>query len=80
MGFGYSRERGGRGFVKSLWAKPPTNSWDSSVGVEVAETEGVEKLLLARLSDSVVKRGFGVWVSIDDREEVAVSQLVDGKL
>lgn len=64
-GWGYSRKRGGRGFVETLGGMPPINSRASNVGVETTEAEGVEKLLLARLSDSVIKRGFGSVVSMN---------------
>lgn len=65
-GWGYSRRRGGRGFVETLGGTPPINSPASNVGVETTEAEGVEELLLLeRLSDSVVRRGFDDLVSMD---------------
>lgn len=65
-GWGYSRKRGGRGFVETLGGTPLINSRASKVGVETTEPEGVEKLLLLeRLSDSVVRRGFGDLASME---------------
>jgi hypothetical protein len=65
-GWGYSLKKGGRGFVETLGGTPLINSRASKVGVETTEADGVEKLLLLeRLSDSVVRRGFGDLVSMN---------------